>query len=98
MPEPGYPGSGDGATMRPPAPLPSGYKRGDVTTTPIWPVRRTLDPVRAAALHEAVQHEAHRMRPPPDDEAIGRVIAAAKMFEAWLQGPEEFDRWLAEAE
>jgi len=59
---------------------------------------RFLDPVRAAALHEAVQHEAHRMRPPPDDEAIGRVIAAAKMFEAWLEGPKRFDAYLAEDE
>ena len=109
----GYPGSGDGPTMPPPPPNPSGSPPPRHDAEPVHPVwgygpahgdlnvtytGRFLDPVRAAALHEAVQHEAHRMRPPPDDEAIGRVIAAAKMFEAWLEGPERFDAYLAEDE
>jgi hypothetical protein len=57
---------------------------------------RTLDPVRAAALHEAIRafpnaHFASEL----DPERAGQILATAKMFEAWLAGPEQYEAWLA---
>jgi hypothetical protein len=47
---------------------------------------RTLDPVRAAALHEAV-----RAVDPDDDttyDPLEKILDAAERFAAWLAGPE----------
>lgn len=62
---------------------------------------RILDPVRAAALHEAVRFFPYNERDLDDEEGpapLAEVLAAAAMFEAWLQGPAEFDRYLAEVD
>lgn len=83
---------------------PPGYIESDRYPATEWlkaqlrEARTTLDPVRDAALGRAV--ELLRFPFPPDGEEgpdlLARVIAAANMFAAWLQGPEEFDRWLAD--
>ena len=68
-------------------------------TVPVgWQTRRTLDPIRAAALHEAVQFVAAKNKPGTlhVDEYLGQLLASADMFEAWLQGAQAFDLWLAE--
>lgn len=58
-----------------------------------WQTGRILDPVRAAALHEAVRTVAWGM---DDEERLPKILAAAKMFEAWLEGPERFEAYLVE--
>ncbi len=48
---------------------------------------RVLDPVKAAALHEAVRHIAHWGK--PDGAWLeGQVIAVAERFEVWLSAEE----------
>lgn len=143
----GYPGSGDGETMRPPAPIPSGYKtRGEQGTPtpydaglregfrralegeePWWPIpgnpdgeyrgsrlamgepihgtveqypatewfkaqlretRTTLDPVRAAALHEAVRLCGGRSWP-TEAALVTDVLVVAERFEDWLNREDE---------
>jgi hypothetical protein len=77
-----YPKPGD-----PPLPPPTlGTSNGGRQT------HRTLDPVRAAALHEAV--EAWLQTPRIEDDATGsydpitEILEVAERFEAWLAGPE----------
>lgn len=49
---------------------------------------RTVDPIRAAALHEAVQHIAHYGK--PDGAWLEeQVITVANRFERWLVGTDE---------
>jgi hypothetical protein len=56
---------------------------------PVWkditPKIRFLDPVRAAALHEAVRAVSWDM---DDAERHAAIIATAERFLAWLAGPE----------
>lgn len=73
----GHTGSGDGTAMRPSPPIPSGY-----TVTNPWTTYRTLDPVKAAALHEANQLCY-------SDTPVDDVLAVAERFERWLAGTDE---------
>src|SRR5215217_4470884 len=62
---------------------------------------RFLDPVRAKALHEAVR--AYPYANIDDGEGqyespVAETLAIAKVFEAWLSGPEEFEAYLAHSE
>jgi hypothetical protein len=50
-----------------------------------WTLGRIVDPVRAAALHEAVQFACAWPTDPPDADG---VLQIAERFEAWLAGPE----------
>jgi hypothetical protein len=54
---------------------------------PGWQTHRTLDEVRAAALHEAVQFTISQLAPAEQDP-VGVVLAVAERFLAWLAGPE----------
>jgi hypothetical protein len=48
---------------------------------------RTLDPIKAAALHEAVRHLGYHDYA-QGEEGQQQVIACAERFEVWLAGPE----------
>jgi hypothetical protein len=54
-----------------------------------WTTRRTLDPVRAAALHEAVDAYGTIEEDVSLDAAATQIIYIAERFEAWLAGPDE---------
>jgi hypothetical protein len=58
-----------------------------------WQTHRTLDEVRAAALHEAVaivSAPEYLPTPPLDDRmGLSHVLEIAERFEAWLAGPED---------
>jgi len=73
--------------------------RNTTITVPMgWQTRRTLDPVRAAALHEAIRAfpNAHFASEELDAERANAILSVAGMFEAWLEGPERFNAYLAE--
>jgi hypothetical protein len=94
----GYPGSGDGPTMPPPPPNPSGSPpAGDVSDAFTWSdpthgdlnvtyTGRILDPVRAHALAQAVNHVG--VNGVEGDDVPGEVLAVAERFAEWLVGPE----------
>jgi hypothetical protein len=55
---------------------------------PQWQSGRWIDPVRAAALHEAVDAYGTIEEDVSLDAAATQIIYIAERFEAWLAGPE----------
>jgi len=83
----GYPGSGDGPSMPPPPPDPSGSPPAERYPATEWlkaALREghPLNPVRAHALTQAVEHVGVNGTESPD--VPGEVLAIAERFEAWL--------------
>jgi hypothetical protein len=74
-------------------PLPR--EAGQFAEIPQWNEQfmRPVDPVRAAALHEAVaivSAPEYLPTPPLDDRmGLSHVLEIAERFEAWLAGPDE---------
>jgi hypothetical protein len=86
----GYP-SGDTPASELPPPTATELTAEQIMATmasPNWRTRRLLDPVRAAALHEAVRHLGYHDHA-KGEEGQQQVIECAERFEAWLAGPEE---------